>query len=265
MSSLPQTPRSLPNPGKSPEPIKTLERWDTFLGDVASGMPLDEAMKKCYITRADIETCSRQNALQMQRWNDAQIAAKKRKWNVMQLKDIFGQIAGGATIKDAQLNVMGTFDDAFHQLVIEDPELYTMYRRALEARALIVGETIFDIVDDDSKDTLAGKHGDIPNMAAVGRSKLKAETRMRLMGVLHNKVFGEKKEQVNVQVNINQAERLENARARVKNLRDPARIVKPISRDVIDAAFAPVPTVPTAEDTSWMDELPADTTWREEK
>lgn len=265
MSSLPQTPRSLPNPGRPPEPIKTLERWDTFLGDVASGMPLDEAMKKCYITRADIETCSRQNALQMQRWNDARVAGRKTKWNTLQIEEIFGEIATGKTIEDAQLAVMGTVDQRFHQLIIQDPELYTMYRRALEARALVVGEKIFDIVDDDTKDTLAGKHGDIPNMAAVGRSKLRAETRLRVMAAWNNKLYGEKKDQVNVQVNINAAERLENARARVKNLRDAPK-PKPLSRDAVDAEFRVIPAEEQAPlDTKWMDEPATDSTWREEK
>jgi len=266
MSAFPQTPRALPDPGKPPQPMKTLDRWDTFLGDVASGMPLHEAMKKCYITRADIETCSRQNALQMQRWNEAQVAGRKRKWNVLQLKEIFGKIAEGMTIKDAQIAVVGNFDPSFSQLIIEDPELHGMYRRALEARALIVGEAIFDIVDDDSNDTLAGKHGDIPNMAAVGRSKLRAETRLRIMAAWNNKIYGEKRDQVNVQVNINHAERLENARARVKDMRDSP---KRISREVIDAAFTAAPEakppVPAADtDTSWMDEKPAETVWREE-
>jgi hypothetical protein len=263
MSVLPQTSFDLPDPGRPPVPTKTLTRWDSFLGEVASGTPLADAMEKTYMTRADIETCSRLDDLQLQRWRDAKIAGRKRKWTVMQLEDIFGKIAEGMTIADAQIAVTGVDDAQFHKLVISDADLYAQYRRALEARALIVGEEIFEIADDDSKDTLPGKHGDIPNMAAVGRSKLKAETRLRVMGMWNTKLYGEKRDQVQVNVQINHAERLEEARSRA-TLREK-RVTPEQMKTAIDATFSEVPPVPAADtDTSWMDAQPTDTIWREE-
>jgi hypothetical protein len=277
MSSLPQLPRSLPDPGKPPVPTKTLTRWDTFLGDIASGVKLEDAMLKSFMTRADIETCSRLDELQMQRWRDAKVAGRKRKWTVMQLEEIFGKIAEGATIEDAQIAVMGVADRQFHQLVISDPDLYAQYRRALEARALVVGESILGILDDDSGDTITNpsKFGDItvPNMAAVTRDKLRAEGRLRIMGMWNTKLYGEKKDAVQVNVQINHAERLEEARSRA-TLREK-RVTPEQMKTAIDATFMPVPdkapeggsgAPPVMDsDTSWMDAAPTDTVWREEK
>jgi hypothetical protein len=263
MSSLPLLPRDLPDPGKPTTPTKTLTRWDSFLGEIASGAKLEDAMLKFFMTRADIETCSRVDDLQMQRWRDAQVAGRKRKWSVMQLEEIFAKIAEGMTIEDAQRTVTGTFDPKMTQLIIADTDLYGQYRRALEARALIVGESIIGIIDDDTRDTLPGpKGGEIPNMAAVSRDKLRAEMRMRVMGAWNTKLYGEKKDNINVQVNVNHAERLEEARSRA-TLREK-RVTPEQMKNAIDATFTEAPPVSAVDtDVSWMDT--ADATWREEK
>jgi hypothetical protein len=152
---------------------------------------------------------------------------------------------------------MGVAEPDFPSLIVEDTELNTLYRRALEARALVVMEGVFAMADDDSKDTIDnGIKGEIPNMAAVTRSKLKVETRTRVAGMWNTKLYGEKKDNVNVQVNINHAERLEEARNRAQ-LREK-RVTPKQLQGAIDAAF----TAP--DDTSWMDDKPADAVWREE-
>jgi hypothetical protein len=264
MSALPIIPRSMPDPPPAgPLAPRTLERWDQFLGAVASGMGLPEAKMKFLMTTADIEACARINDLQMQRWDDAVKAGRKRKWSVFQYDDIFGLLAEGKTIKDAQIAVMGTYDPHFAQLIVGDPELNARYRQALEIRALTVVEEVIPIIDDDSKDTLDTLKGPIPNMAAVSRSKLKGETRLRVAGYYNSKLFGEKKDNVNVQVNIDHVGSLEAARERAK-LQDK-RVTPKQMAAAIDATFSEkTVAAPAEQDTSWMDEQPADAQWREE-
>jgi hypothetical protein len=261
MGALPNTPFDLPNPGLPAVPSKTLTRWDTFIGDIASGMPLADAMLKTYISRADIETMCRldDGGMQKQRWEEAERAGRKRAWTVFELKDIFGFIAEGKTIKDAQLAAVGKFDPTFSRLLVDDPDMNAQYRKALEARSLTVVEEIIGIVDDDSRDTLETAKGPIPNMAAVSRDKLKSETRLRVAGAWNTKLYGEKKDNVQVNVQINHAERLEEARTRAQ-LKDK-RVTPKQMQAAIDATFS---EKTVDNDTAWMDEKPADSQWREE-
>jgi len=248
--------------------MKTIERWDTFLGDLASGMTLVDAMKKCWISRADIETMTRLNdgGLQLQRWTDARLAGKRSAWSAIQLEDFFALIASGMGVKEAHLQVKGfAANHDIYDLINREPEMSAAYRKAKEAHMLAMGESLTEILDDDENDVLdtGGKSGRVPNNAAVARSKLRADGRFRLMSMYNAKLFGEKKEQTAVQVNINLAERLERANA---NLVNRGAIVKTAparpEAEPVDAQFSEKAAVP-ADDTSWLDT--ADSTWREEK
>lgn len=244
--------------------MKTLTRWDTFLGDIATGMVLPEAMKKNYFTRADIETCTRIDETEAQRWTDAVIAGRKRNWSVLDFDDIFGRIAEGMPVKEAVTSVKGDPGCArgFHYLITKDPDLKRRYREAMEARTLMWGEQIVEISDNNSEDVLdtGGKSGRIPNGAAVNRSKLQVDTRWRVMGAHNARLYGEKRENVQVNVQINHAERLEEARERARNRGAIAAPVKQV--EAVDAQFSEVPA--PAEDTEWMNDKPTDAIWREE-
>jgi hypothetical protein len=265
LSALPKTPKDLPDPGRPLVPTKTVARWDTFLGDIASGLPLKDAMLKCYISRADIETMTGlPGGLEQQRWNDARLSGLKRSWNVFVFEDIFERIASGIPVMESIAAVRGYKDMTFFKLVVQDGDINAQYRKALEARALIMSEEIIPISDDQSRDVLETSKGPMPNNAAVQRDKLRVETRRGLMGAWHTKMFGEKKEQVNVQVNFNHAERLEEARTRATQ-RDKAVTKQQLDR-VIDATFTEKPPAAVAPaDTDWMDDKPTDAVWREEK
>ena len=231
------TPRhGLPEPGAPPVPEKTLSRWTQFLGSIAVGIPLADAMLKHYMTRADIEACVRSSPDERTRWDDARLASMKANWSALDLEDVFERIAGGEKIKDAVDAIKPGGYKAFIKLITRDNELNEAYARALKARAVTVSDEVLDIVDEDENDTLSGEKGEIPNNAAVNRSKLKAEMRMRLMGHWHPKLYGDQKNAVQVNVQVNHAERLASARARAKThtvSRKPAAI----TQDVIDAAF----------------------------
>lgn len=264
MSAVPNTSLDLAGAGSGGPPSKTLTRWDSFIGDIASGVKLVDAMNARYITRGDIETMCRldDGGLQKQRWHDARLAGRKRMWTTFEFEDIFAKIASGMCVTDAVMEVRGYHDDDFMPLVAADPDLNAHFRRAKEAHSLIIGEQVIGIADDDTKDTLDGpKGGEIPNMAAVTRSKLKVDTRFRYIGAYNARLFGEKKDNVNVQVNINHAERLEEARTRAQ-LQDK-RVTPKQMQSAIDATFSEKPAADA--DTTWMDDKPADAVWREEK
>ena len=262
MSQLPLTPKSLPNPGKPPTPSKTVERWDSFLGAIASGTPLADAMLKTYISRADIETMTRlPGGLELARWTEARHAGRKSAWSILDFEEIFARIAEGSTVVEALTAVRGTKDAVgFYHIINSDPELNAMFRKAKEACSINMVEDILPLADDKTGDVIDTPKGPIPNNAAVQRSKLQVDTRLRIVGSYHSRLFGEKKDQVNVQVNINHAERLEEARNRA-TLRDK-KITPKQMRDAIDATFSEKPPAPAAE--AWEDEKPTDAIWREE-
>lgn len=266
MSAMPITPLCLPSPGQPPppggggKPPTTVTRWDSFLGGLAAGEGLENSMEKYYIGRPDIETMCRldDGGIQNQRFKEARLSGYKRKFTVLTLEEFFGRIAEGMTLKDAQIAVWGVFDARLSELLVADPALYADYKRALEARSLITVEQVFEIVDDDSKDTLDTLKGPIPNMAAVGRSKLQAETRLRVAGNWNNKLYGEKKDTAQVNVQVNLGEKLEAARER-ERLREN-RVTPTQMAKAIDAAFSEKPAT-----EEWVDEQPLDTVWREEQ
>lgn len=265
MSKIPTIPQSCPDPGPSPTPTRTIERWDTFIGDVASGMSLEDARKKSYVTRADIETMMRLNdgGLQKQRFEDARLAGMKSSWSVFDVEDLFALIAGGMSVNDAYLKVRGAAcTGAFYHMLNADPDMYARFKKAKEAAMLQMAEDVITHADDDSNDVLETAKGPVPNMANVGRSKLKVETRLRTMSSYHTKLFGERKDNVNVQVNVNHAERLEGARARASQKDKP--VAKQKLAQAIDATFTEATPVPD-NDTSWIDTPPVDTIWREEE
>lgn len=261
MSTVPVVPPRFPDPPAPPTPQQTLSRWDQFLGSLATGMPVPDAMLKHYIKRADIETVTRKNKLEMQRYKDAKLAGMRAKYSEFDLEELFDRIAMGTSVGDAFMEVFGTpIKPQFYKLLREDPELEEAYRTALQTKALLEMEKVVAIVDEKTNDTLPGpKGGEIPNMAAVQRARLQFEARHKMAGSWYRRLYGEQKDKAEVTVNINLAERLERG---IQNARDRKISPRQMS-EAIDATFTPVPT----PDTSWMDEKPADmdTTWLEEK
>jgi len=250
---VPATPRGLPNPGAPPVPQKTLSRWTLFLGELAVGTPLADAMLKHYMTRADIESCVRSAPEERARWNDARLAARKRAWSAFDIEDILGRIAAGTPITEAVDEVRPGGSAEFTYLCTADPDLHEQYLRALKSRAILLGEDTLKISDGDGDDVLDnGKGGQIPNGAKVNRDKLRVETRTRLMSNWFPKLFGEKA-QTNVAVQIvNHAARLEEARGRAASRSATPRI----SQDIVEAAFREVPSREVPESPVEWDDLP---------
>lgn len=263
MSAIPMLPRgTLPDPGQPAVPERVVRRWDQFLGAIAAGDSLQKASKTFCISEADVETMTRLNPVEERRFLEARTAARKREWSIFTFEEIFRRISEGANVKDAIKAAKGTDEGGdFYAIINADPGLKERYEEALQCRALAMSDALEEFADDDAGDIIAGPKGDIPNMAAVNRSKLQVDTRWRLMSAWHSRMFGEKGNKVDVNVTVNHAQVLEDARARAKE-RGEGRISREEMKKAVDATFSEIPAADA--DTSWMDEKPADTTWREE-
>jgi hypothetical protein len=224
---------------KMSEIVPADSAWNGFLGAIAAGTPLADACVQFRVTRTEIDVATL-NPLEAQRWAEACLAAKRGRWPQLHLDEIFSRIAAGKEVEQALVDVRGVSEDAgeFYELM-DLPALADRYASAQRAKALRRAESLTAIADDDSKDTLDTLKGPIPNMAAVTRAKLRIETRQALNAAWHPDRFSEKKNNVQVNVQVNYAETLEAARTRAK-IRDkaPARI----TQRVVDAAFSEVPT-----------------------
>ncbi len=109
--------------------------------------------------------------------------------------------------------------------VAADAAFEAMYRRAKVAQADALAEDIKEIADDGSNDMMTvtgamGKEYEIVNKEVVLRSKLRVETRFRLMAAYAPKRYGTKIE-VEHDVSDSFADRLVRARERIAALAAP--------------------------------------------
>jgi len=236
--------------------LSDTERFDQFLDDLGRGVDLVEAMGKNLIRQADIDAITRSNPAADKAWQQALLRGERTSWSALQLNDVFSRIAGGASVIASVIAVRG-FDDSasLYRLLAGDAEVEKAYLAAKKAWAVRESEQLLEIIDDDSKDTLSGPKGEIPNMAAVNRSRLRYEGRRELISKLAPDIFGDQKTKVDVNVNIDLAARIQEGRIRAKERRV---VITPEQRKAaIDATFVvPPDTTPTpAEQIS--------TVWRE--
>lgn len=251
MTVLQALPARFADPGPPPVPTKIVSRWEQFLGALTTGVKMEDAMLQCYIKRREIQAMINSGALERKRYQDAKTAGLRSAYSEFDLDEFFNRVAIGGTVKSAYLEVFGVEITAtFYEILRNDPDMEERYSSAMKTRAVLEVESVLDIVDDDDDDTLAGpKGGEIPNMAAVNRSKLRAETRLRLAGSWYRRLFGEKEPSVQVNVQVNHAERLEEARARARDKTMTPRKVTEFTEGVYTAV---VPEPPM--DTAWMEE-----------
>lgn len=228
-------------------------RWNGFLKSVAAGAKLEDAMLEYRVTRADLDAAVL-NPAESQRFEDAQLSGVRRGWPILHIEDVCRRIASGLEVGQALIEVRGFEDLSFLELVAHDPDVHRRFMSAQQVKSFRDAEQLLRIANDDSKDTLDTVKGPIPNQAAVGRSKLKWEALRFNMQAYHPKLFGEKKDSVQVNVQINHAEVLELARTREK-LRDKG--VPKITRQVIDAAFTSAEPVPAVEPHAVADQMRA--------
>lgn len=229
------------------------EQWQKLLGLIATGVKQTQAVELLAIEPAALEGMLRGDPVKHRAWREALIASDRRGWSGEMIEDICALIANKTSVKHACL-AHGKEVLSFLMMVRRDPTVKEMYEEARIIAAEMEGDELREIADDDTADLADdGKGGYRPNTAAVNRSKLRVETRLRLMSSYNRQRFGEDKQQTaaNVTVNINHADRLESARGRAKK----AGVAEIIEGTAVE--LLPPPGSHSgntgADDTSWMD------------
>lgn len=252
MAAIQTIPARFPDPADPPTPVKIVSRWEQFLGALTTGQPVPDAMLACFIKKREIQAMINSSPLERKRYQDAKLAGIRIAYSEFDFDEFFNRVAMGDTVKEAFNQVFGRDPPlTFYEILRGDPDLEERYKNAMKTKAVLEVEKVLDIVDDDDNDTLPGpKGGEIPNMAAVNRAKLRAETRTRLAGTWYRTLFGENEPKVQVNVQVNHAERLEEARARARDKTMTPRNV----REFTDAVFEAAPTAPEPVSTDWMED-----------
>jgi hypothetical protein len=189
-------------------------------------------------------------------WNSAKVEGGRINWPRQVVSDICALIAAGTHSVHRACAKHEKDHNAFLRLALRDPEIKDEYDLALQIRAENLADNVIEISDDDGNDLdWDGR----PNNAAVRRSELRIKTRMELVKAANPGKYRERganggapqvsvqqnvQNNVNVQVNLNHAERLASARRRKLQ----ARKVQ-AGLPVIEAQF----TEKKQEPDDWMD------------
>lgn len=85
--------------------------------------------------------------------------------------------------------------ETVHAWLVKSEEFRKSYLRAREAQADLLFDECLEIADHTNDDTIILSSGtEIPNKEWILRSKLRVDTRMRMVGKLSPKKYGEKME-----------------------------------------------------------------------
>jgi hypothetical protein len=218
---------------------RTRERWDGFLESIKAGASLPDAMLTAGITSREFEMLAMNDGA---KWDEACVIGKKSKFSAIHRDEVFARIAAGTKIEQALIEVRGAVDPTFFELVEADQDWGARYARAMRIRALGESDKLLGLVDDMSRDILHQDKGPAGNMAAVTRDKLRYEARKDLMAWGYPLLYGEKGgPQVNVQINLDHASRLEEARQRATNRDSVPNISSKQLRNAIDAIVIEAP------------------------
>lgn len=103
-------------------------------------------------------------------------------------------VAGGMTIAKAAR----TLGIAHRQTIYERMDKSERFREMMERARLAgydaIAEDTIDIADETSLDTIDTRAGPKPNKEWIARSKLRVDTRLKLLAKWHPKKYGEKLE-----------------------------------------------------------------------
>ena len=120
---------------------------------------------------------------------------------------VLNQIAAGLSVRQIARD-LGCSDAAITRWAVEDPDGFgKQYARAREAQAEHMAAEILEIADDGSNDwmereTEAGRIVTVPDHEHINRSKLRVDTRKFLMAKMAPKVYGDKPQDINVNVSL---------------------------------------------------------------
>lgn len=200
------------------------KKWVALVGLVGSGTATREAAKKLGITRGQLEGAIRADAKRKQVWEEVKTAALRRQWDHETVDEVLTQIAmneNGGYLKGIIEN-MGLDPHSFYVLMMRDDEVRAQYEQARQIQAEIQADEMRQISDNGANDSYIDDRGKVRvDHDVLGRSKLRVDTLKWTMSKLHYKRFGDKIQQdQNINLVVDHAERLANARKRVETMRD---------------------------------------------
>lgn len=220
----------------------TAEMWAACIGMICDGVPCVQAVKQAGIPATVLEGYIRTDVRIRSQWEEAKLTALRRHWPLAIVEEILDEIAEGSSVRQAVQTKRSLSYISFLKLTQADPIIEEMYLHAKRLQAETFADEIVEESQRDGDDLdLTGKG----NIAAVNRSKLRVGTKQWLMQANSPKRFRkESAPTVNVQVNVDHANRLEEARRRKEGTTQEKAV------PVMDAQFS---NLPAAQKPEWDD------------
>jgi hypothetical protein len=236
------------------EPGVNPETWSSFLKSVAEGASPTEAMQRHLILWREVELIVLSSQIESKRWREARLMSKASRWSLSNRDEVFERLgAAGAEPERVIAEVLGgeniERDVAdFYELCEAIPEWQERYAAVMRARGLREEQQDLEIADDTSRDVLdtGGKAGRIPNGAAVQRDKLRVDVRRSQRAAWNPERWGERRNNVQVNIEVNHAAALEAARDRVTQAR--RRFSKEDKEGAADAVYTQAPAAALTKD-----------------
>jgi hypothetical protein len=199
--------------------------WAKFVGLVATGHIVSQALKAAKITNIALEGLIRTKPELRQEFEDAKITALRLHWDLETVEEILVQLAlntdgeGSKTLKQI-VEDHGCAYEAFMRLVLKDPVIGEMYEEARTMQMEGMADQIIAISDSSGQDEIETESGHTKvNHEVIQRDRLRVDTRKWIMSKLHHKRFGDRIQQdIDMNVTVDHAGQLEDARRRKEAL-----------------------------------------------
>lgn len=202
----------------------TEKGWAKFIGLVATNHSVPDSLKAAKISRVALEGLIRTKEDLRQEYEDAKITALRIHWDMAVVEDMLVELATntGAQPKTMQKIVEGhgCNYDSFMKLVFKDDVIGELYEEARVLQMEGMADMIIEISDNSGQDVIVSESGHVKvNHEAIQRDRLRVDTRRWVMSKLHHKRFGDRvKQDIDLNMNIDHAGQLEDARRRKEAL-----------------------------------------------
>lgn len=100
------------------------------------------------------------------------------------------KIVQGMALRQIARDLGASHASTIHMWIAQDADFAEQYRLAKQAQADVFAEECIEIADDGSNDWMEREGKAVPNYEIANRSKLRVETRMKLMRVYAPRRFG---------------------------------------------------------------------------
>lgn len=192
----------------------TRELWSTLCLKIAEGVKTNDALKELGIKQTVYRAIMREDRACQEQVISARADWDNRNWPEELIEEICILTAQNYRQKDIARKLNFSFH-AFQQLCMRDDYVNEMYMRAMQIQAFGLIDEATEIADDDKEDICFGAQGEKPNTAAVQRANLRVKHRQWTAQKVLRDIYGDvQKIEADVNLSVNLAERLDNARKR---------------------------------------------------